>query len=110
MVHVSSAVHPDSGDENAMKVSKLSLNSISDIKKLLLSLKKKIKNLKDALLLSSLVQLDSMFHSKDTLVCWISSFIGIKGNEKAKSALDIAPYEIKIPYSKPKINKFYLKR
>ena len=51
---------------------------------------------------------------KEIVLCWISSHIGILGNEmvdqQAKSSLSVEPTSFKIPFSnlKPSINKYIL--
>ena len=49
---------------------------------------------------------------KELVLCWITSHIGIQGNEtvdkQAKTSLSLEPTSIKIPFSnfKPSINKY----
>ena len=56
----------------------------------------------------------SMSNSKEIIICWIPSHIGVKGNERAglaaKSALDLTLDKFRIPYIdlKPKINEHLL--
>ena len=53
---------------------------------------------------------------EEIILCWILSPIGVSWNERAdstaKSALDLSPDNIYIPYTdlKPQINKFFLKK
>ena len=53
-----------------------------------------------------------MSNSKETIICWIPSHNGVRGNERAdsaaKSALDLTPDKFRIPYTdlKTTINKF----
>ena len=41
--------------------------------------------------------------NKDIILCWVSSHVGIKGNEKAdsvaKSALDLPHAQVGVPYT-----------
>ena len=52
--------------------------------------------------------------SKEIVLCWIPSHIGIQGNEmvdqQAKSSLSLEPFSFKIPFSnfEPSINKYIL--
>ena len=60
-------------------------------------------------------ELKSENHKK-IILCWILSHIGMRGNERAdsaaKSALDLSPKAISIPYTdlKPIISKFLHKK
>ena len=53
-----------------------------------------------------------MSNRKEIIICWTSSHIGVRVNERAdsasKSALDLTPDKSRIPYTdlKPTINKF----
>ena len=82
----------------------------SDSLSALLSLKN--KRLENPLFIKLLNRLDSMSNHKEIILCWISSHIGVRGNERAnlaaKSALYLTPDNFRIPYTdlKPKINKF----
>jgi len=82
----------------------------SDSLSVLLSLRN--KKLEDPLIIKLLNRLDSMSNSKEIIICWIPSHIGVRGNERAdsaaKSALDLIPDKFQIPYTdlKPKINRF----
>ena len=84
---------------------------LSDSLSVLLSLRN--KKLEDPLIIKLLSRLDSMSNTKEILICWIPSHIGVKGNDRAdsaaKSALDLTPDKYKIPYTdmKPKINRFF---
>ena len=44
-----------------------------------------------------------MSNSKEIIICWIPSHIGVRGNERAdsadKSALDLTPDNFRIPYT-----------
>ena len=56
------------------------------------------------------------FHNLSSILCWLPSHTGIKGNEKAdiaaKSALLLTPSNFKLPYTdfKPIINKYLLNK
>ena len=70
------------------------------------------KKLENPLIVKLLSRLDSMSNHKKIILCWIPSHIGVRGNERAdsadKSALDLSPKVISIPYTnlKPIISKF----
>ena len=74
------------------------------------------KKLESPLIVNLLSRLDSMSSHKKIILCLIPSHIGIRGNERAdsaaKSALDLSPKVISIPYSdlKPIISKFLHKK
>ena len=86
----------------------------SDSLSVLTSLKN--KKLENPLIVKLLSRLDSMSSRKKIILCWIPSHIGVKGNERAdsaaKSALDLSPKVISIPYTdlKPIIRKFLHKK
>ena len=74
------------------------------------------KKLKNPLIVKLLSRLDSMSSHHKIILCWIPSHIGVRGNERAdsiaKSALDLSPKAISIPYTdlKPIISKFVHKK
>ena len=82
----------------------------SDSLSVLLSLRN--KKFQNPLIIKLLSRLDSMSYSKEIIICWTPSHIGVRGNERAdlaaKSALDLTPNKSRIPYTdlKPTINKF----
>ena len=84
----------------------------SDLLSVLTSLRN--KTLENPLIVKLLSRLDSMSSHKEIIMCWIPSHIRVSGNERAdsaaKSALDLSPDNISIPYTdlKPQINKFFL--
>ena len=59
------------------------------------------KNLKNPQIIKLLSKLSSMLNCKEIIMCWIPSHIGVRGNERAnsavKSALDMTPNKSKIP-------------
>ena len=71
-----------------------------------------LRNKKNPLIIKLLSRLDSMSNRKEIIICWTPSHIGVRGNEKADSAvklaLDLTPDKSRIPYTdlKPIINKF----
>ena len=70
------------------------------------------KKLENPLIVKLLSRLDSISSHKEIILCWIPSHIGARRNERAdsaaKSALDLSPKVISIPYTdlKPTISKF----
>ena len=62
----------------------------------------KNKKIKDPLIINLLNRLDSLSNSKEILMYWIPSHIGVKVNERAdlpaKSALDLTPDKFKMSY------------
>ena len=74
------------------------------------------KKLENPLIVKLLSRLDSMSSHKKIILCWIPSHIRVRGNERAdsaaKSALDLSPKVISIPYTnlKPIISKFLHKK
>ena len=72
------------------------------------------KKLKNPLIVKLLSRLDSVSSNKEIIMCWIPGHIEESRNERAdsvdKSALDLSPDNISIPYTdlKPQINKFFL--
>ena len=87
-------------------------NIFSDSLSVLTSLRN--KKLENPLIVKLLSRLDSMSSHKEIIICWIQSHIKVRGNERidlaAKSALDLSPDNISIPYTdlKPQITKFFL--
>ena len=73
----------------------------SDSRSVLTSLEN--KKLENPLIVKLLSRLDSMSNHKKIILCWIPSHIGVRGNERAdsaaKSALDLNPKVISIPYT-----------
>lgn len=69
------------------------------------------KKLENPLIIKLTNRIDSLSEHKEIFICWIPSHIGIRGNERAdlaaKSALNLKPDTINIPYTdfKPKINQ-----
>ena len=84
----------------------------SDLLSALTSLRN--KTLEYPLIVKLLSGLDSMSSHKEIIMCWIPNHIGVSGNKRtgsaAKSALDLSPDNISIPYTdlKPQFNKFFL--
>ena len=72
----------------------------------------KNKKLENSLIVKLLSRLDSMSSHKKIILCWIPSHIRVSRNERAdladKSALDLSPEVLSIPYTnlKPTISKF----
>ena len=70
------------------------------------------KKQENPLIVKLLSRLDSMSSHEKIILYWIPSHIGVRGNERAdsaaKSALDLSPEVISIPYTdlKPTISKF----
>ena len=70
------------------------------------------KKLENPLIVKLLSRLNSMSSHKERIMCWIPSHIGVSGNERAdsaaKSALDLSPEIISIPWTdwKPTIGEF----
>ena len=73
---------------------------------------RKNKKLENPLIVKLLSRLNSMSSHKKIILCWISSHIRVSGNKRAdlaaKSALDLSPEVLSIPYTdlKPTISKF----
>ena len=71
------------------------------------------KKVENSLIVKLPSRLDSMSCQKEIIMCWIPNHIGVSGNERAdsaaKSALDLSPEIISIPYTdmKPTISKFH---
>ena len=84
----------------------------SDLLSVLTSLRN--KELENPLIVKLLSRLDSMSSHKEIIMSWIPSHIRVSRNERAdsaaKSALDLSPDNISIPYIdlKSQINKFFL--
>ena len=72
----------------------------------------KNKKLENPLIVKLHSRLDSMSSHKKIILCWIPRYIGVSGNERAnsvaKSALDLSPEILSIPYTDLKltISKF----
>ena len=72
------------------------------------------KKQENPLIVKLLSRLDSVSSHKEIIMCWIPSHIGVSGNERPdlanKSALDLSPDNISIPYTDliPQINKLFL--
>ena len=72
------------------------------------------KKLENPLIVKLVSILNTMSSQKEIIRYWIPSHIGVSGNERAdsaaKSALDLRPGNISIPYTnlKPQINIFFL--